>query len=178
MSLDTGSQTALRRSERLPWKRPKGLTPVLKRWRGDSRVADNIVFDSVLPAQGARMGALPERLESGVAEALRGRGITELYAHQIEAFERAWRGENVVIATPTASGKSLCYNIPVLNEMAQNNEARALYLFPTKALSRDQEQGLRSLMSDAGLAHGAMTYASLAGATAWAASSAAEATNG
>ncbi len=158
MSLVTGSPTALRRSERLPWKRPKGLTPVLKRWRGDSRVADNIVFDSVLPAQGARMGALPERLEPGVAEALRGRGITELYAHQSEAFERAWRGENVVIATPTASGKSLCYNIPVLNEMAQNEQARALYLFPTKALSRDQEQGLRSLMSDAGLAHGAMTY--------------------
>ena len=68
------------------------------------------------------------------------------------------KGENVVVATPTASGKSVCFNLPVLDALSKNRSARALYLFPTKALSRDQEEALRKLMGEAGMSHGAITY--------------------
>jgi DEAD/DEAH box helicase domain-containing protein len=104
------------------------------------------------------MVAVPSELAPGVAEALAKRGVTALYDHQAEAYALAKSGRDVVIATPTASGKSLCYNLPVLDALCADPEARALYLFPTKALSRDQEDALRLLMRDAGLTHGAITY--------------------
>jgi DEAD/DEAH box helicase domain-containing protein len=93
-----------------------------------------------------------------VRRALRSRGIQELYGHQARAFELAAGGKHVVVATPTASGKSLCYNLPVLHALAADPTATALYLFPTKALSRDQEEALRAFMRDAELSIGAITY--------------------
>src|SRR5207253_1759473 len=70
--------------------------------------------------------------------ALRARGISQLYTHQGEAIEYALAGRHVVVITPTASGKTLCYNAPVLNSILQDPTSRALYLFPTKALAQDQ----------------------------------------
>jgi superfamily II DNA helicase RecQ len=64
--------------------------------------------------------------------------MERLYTHQAEAFEAAWAGRDVVVVTPTASGKTLCYNLPVLGAILENPDARALYLFPTKALAQDQ----------------------------------------
>jgi DEAD/DEAH box helicase domain-containing protein len=93
-----------------------------------------------------------------VRAALESRGIEQLYTHQARAFELASAGRDIVVATPTASGKSLCYNLPVLECLSEEPEARALYMFPTKALSRDQEEGLRGLLGDVGLPHGAVTY--------------------
>lgn len=84
--------------------------------------------------------------------------MTQIYVHQAEAYARARAGRDWVVATPTASGKSLCYNLPILETLETQPEARALYLFPTKALSRDQEDGLRGLMKAAGLRQGAITY--------------------
>ncbi len=79
------------------------------------------------------------------------RGIQQLYSHQSEAIERALQRENIIVVTPTASGKTLCYNLPVLNHLVtENPEARALYLFPTKALSQDQLLELRELSSGLG----------------------------
>ena len=101
---------------------------------------------------------MPSNLASGVTQALHQRGIRELYSHQARAFDLASRGKHVVVATPTASGKSLCYNLPILQALASDPSATALYLFPTKALSRDQEEALRGLMRDAGLSVGAITY--------------------
>ena len=75
------------------------------------------------------------------------RGIRQLYFHQLEVWERIGGGENVVIPTPTASGKTLCYNLPVLNALTQDPETCALYLFPTKALSEDQLDELQGLIS-------------------------------
>ena len=97
-------------------------------------------------------------LHKQILEALKSRGINSLYSHQLEAFKLASVGKDIVVATPTASGKSLCYNLPVLNMLASHAEGRALYLFPTKALSRDQEESLRGLLKDANLSHGAVTF--------------------
>ena len=90
--------------------------------------------------------------------ALAHRGVSSLYSHQQEAIEHALAGRDVVIATPTASGKSLCFHVPVLEALCRDPGARALYLFPTKALSRDQEAGVRAMMREAGLSQGAITY--------------------
>ena len=155
MGLDTG---AFGQRPRAPWAAPKGLDAVLKRWRGDSGVQRNVVLDEVLPATDPRYAELPGGLAERVADALHNRQIHRLYAHQAQAYELASNGKHVVIATPTASGKSLCYNLPVLDRLAAEPEARALYLFPTKALSRDQEEALRGLMQEAHLEHGAITY--------------------
>ncbi len=80
----------------------------------------------------------PSWIDDRVKRAYASRGIEKLYVHQAQACEAVSRGEDVVVVTPTASGKTLCYNVPVLNTLAKNPEARALYLFPTKALSQDQ----------------------------------------
>jgi DEAD/DEAH box helicase domain-containing protein len=106
----------------------------------------------------ASIGEMPSGLAPGVERALHQRGICELYSHQARAFELASKGKHVVVATPTASGKSLCYNLPILQALASDPTATALYLFPTKALSRDQEEALRGLMREADLNVGAITY--------------------
>ncbi|MET0344178.1 MAG: DEAD/DEAH box helicase [Polyangiales bacterium] len=118
----------------------------------------SFVLDHTVPPRDARYAPIPEGLHPGVVDALRQRGISQLYAHQAESFALATAGRDLVVSTPTASGKSLCYNLPVLDALARDPSARALYLFPTKALSRDQEEALRALMREAGVDHGAVTY--------------------
>jgi len=90
------------------------------------------------PAREARLAPFPDFLPARLVEILRARGIESLYSHQAVAAKLAQEGKNVVVVTPTASGKTLCYNLPILAALAQNPEARALYLFPTKALAQDQ----------------------------------------
>ncbi|MEZ4247440.1 MAG: DEAD/DEAH box helicase [Polyangiales bacterium] len=143
---------------KLPWTPAlRGLEEVVAHWE-EQGVARDIVLDETLPPRPAHTVAFPDDLSVGVRRALLGRGITELYAHQARARELGRAGRSFVVATPTASGKSLCYNLPILEQLAEDPDARALYLFPTKALSRDQEVALRKLMSEAGLPHGAITF--------------------
>src|SRR5262245_37346150 len=87
----------------------------------------------------------PSALEPAIVEALKSRGVTQLYSHQARAIEIAAKGEHLVVVTPTASGKTLCYNLPVLQALVQAPEARVLYLFPTKALAQDQLAELTEL---------------------------------
>ncbi len=87
----------------------------------------------------------PSSLDPRIADALRGRGIAELYSHQAKAWELVDKGEHVVVVTPTASGKTLCYNLPVLQMLLAQPDARVLYLFPTKALAQDQLAELEEL---------------------------------
>jgi len=91
-----------------------------------------------LPATEAEYRPLPEAVDPRLGRALAARGITQIYSHQAEAIEHALAGRNVVVVTPTASGKTLCYNAPVLSTILQDRSSRALYLFPTKALAQDQ----------------------------------------
>lgn len=146
------------RRQAAPWVSDRGLTPVLDRWVKDPDLAPHVVVDAELPGRVARTVPIPDAIAPAVRYALKARGITALFSHQAAAYEHVRDGRDVVVATPTASGKSLAYNLPVLDVLARQPQARSIYLFPTKALSRDQEESLRGLMSDAGLDHGAITY--------------------
>ncbi len=91
-----------------------------------------------LAPQAAIYAPFPDSLDPRVRQAYASRGIDELYSHQAEAVEHVLHGRNVVVVTPTASGKTLCYNVPVLDAILKDPASRALYLFPTKALAQDQ----------------------------------------
>ena len=111
-----------------------------------------------LPARLAETVAIPDSVERSLADALRTRGIRELYTHQGEAFDAVQAGENVVVVTPTASGKTLCYNLPVLNKLLSDRGARAFYLFPTKALAEDQLHEFQAAVETMGSDIRAFTY--------------------
>ncbi len=140
-----------------PWKLERGIPPVLSRWLASSVVKPCLCTDETLPGVGAAYAAIP-LLSAPTRRALAGRGIERLYSHQTRAIQAALAGRHVIVATPTASGKSLCFHLPVLEALAKDPDARALYLFPTKALARDQEAGLRELLAAAGLEAGAVVY--------------------
>jgi DEAD/DEAH box helicase domain-containing protein len=145
-------------SGRIPWSNPRGIDPVLTRWLESDYVKPCLAADETLGARVASYAPLPASLSPALAHALRARGIDKLYAHQSRAFEAARSKRSFVVATPTASGKSLCFHLPVLQALLDDPDARAIYLFPTKALARDQEAGLRELMEAAGVASGAVVY--------------------
>ena len=107
--------------------------------------APHIVVNRLLPAEEGSFAPFPADLDRRLAEALGRRGIGKLYTHQAEVWERVQAGKNVVVVTPTASGKTLCYNLPCLHALLQDESARCLYLFPTKALSQDQQSELNEL---------------------------------
>jgi DEAD/DEAH box helicase domain-containing protein len=107
----------------------------------------DVTLDHVIPARGAELAPLPGDLRPELAAALAGRGIERLYRHQAETYEHVRAGRHVVVVTPTASGKTLCYNLPVLQRLLERPASRALYLFPTKALAQDQLAELGALTS-------------------------------
>jgi DEAD/DEAH box helicase domain-containing protein len=96
---------------------------------------DELAYRGDEPARDARLAPLPAELDPRVREAI---GVGELYAHQLEAWGAAARGEHIVVTTGTASGKTLAFNLPVLDAIARTPKTRALYLYPTKALAQDQ----------------------------------------
>ncbi|OYD09861.1 DEAD/DEAH box helicase [Paludifilum halophilum] len=108
----------------------------------------NVTNWEVIPARPARYASFPEELHPDLVKNLRDRGIEALYTHQAEAVEKVLKGENVVTVTPTASGKTLCYNLPVLHTLLNEPAARALYIFPTKALAYDQLSELNWWMEE------------------------------
>ncbi len=93
----------------------------------------------------ARYEPFPDALDPRLRAALDRRGLRQLYSHQAEAYQRVIAGEHIVVTTPTASGKTLCYNLPVLDAILKDTATRALYLFPTKALAQDQMAELHEL---------------------------------
>ena len=101
----------------------------------------------MIPAAAANFVALPADLRPELVAALARRGVERLYSHQAEAYDAVRRGRHLVVVTPTASGKTLCYNLPVLQRLLENPEKRALYIYPTKALAQDQLAELGALKS-------------------------------
>src|SRR5499425_679255 len=97
------------------------------------------------PARSAVYAPFPPTMDPRIVDALRARGIEQLYSHQARAWDLVEKGAHVVVVTPTASGKTLCYNLPVLQALLAQPDARALYLFPTKALAQDQLAELEQL---------------------------------
>ncbi|PKO21533.1 MAG: DEAD/DEAH box helicase [Chloroflexi bacterium HGW-Chloroflexi-1] len=125
---------------------PDAFLDDLRRERG---YAGQLVYVQTIPARKPRYGRLRQRLSPPVAAALRAAGVEQLYTHQAEAINAALAGQNVVVATSTASGKTLCFNVPVLEALARDPLARALYIYPTKALAQDQLGKWRGLAAGA-----------------------------
>jgi DEAD/DEAH box helicase domain-containing protein len=121
------------------------------------RYAGRITGGVVLPEHAAQLLPLPGELDPRLAAALRTRGIQQLYSHQRAAWDAVTSGRHTVVVTPTASGKTLCYNLPVL-QAALADRAKALYLFPTKALSQDQVAELMELNEAGNLGVRAFTF--------------------
>ena len=110
------------------------------------------------PPQEAEIVDFPPEIHPRLLEVLRAKGYEGLYCHQREAWNAAAAGQNTVVVTPTASGKTLCYNLPVLDLILKDPDARALYLFPTKALAQDQLAELYSVIESLGADIGTFTY--------------------
>ena len=134
------------------------LAQVLDQLLSDEELGPNFAAWRQLPATAPSFVPFPDRLDERLRDALGRRGITNLYSHQAEAVGAVLAGANVAIVTPTASGKTLCYNLPVLQTILQDPEARALYLFPTKALAQDQLDELHGLIAELGADIKTYTY--------------------
>jgi len=119
---------------------------LLKSWK-NSTVFENITHWEVIPPTPARLYEIPNSLNSRLKSALSNSGIFSLYSHQKVAIEKIHRGQNVIISTGTASGKTLCYNLPILNSILEKPETTALYIFPTKALTSDQFSKIKSVIT-------------------------------
>ncbi|MGH2451271.1 MAG: DEAD/DEAH box helicase, partial [Candidatus Limnocylindria bacterium] len=111
-----------------------------------------------LPARPGRYAPVPDWLDGRIANALRRRGIERIYSHQAAALEAARSGRHVAVVTPTASGKTLCYDLPVLDAVAKDPSARALYIFPTKALAQDQLAEIERLAGEVDIELKTYTY--------------------
>lgn len=121
-------------------------------------ISRNITHWRTIPPREAVYAPFPGMIHPKLREALQERGISGLYRHQADAFQAALEGHHVVAVTPTASGKTFCYNLPVLNRILQDDSSRALYLFPTKALAQDQVAELKSLVDSMEVDLKAHTY--------------------
>ncbi|MDD5067789.1 MAG: DEAD/DEAH box helicase [bacterium] len=106
---------------------------------------NRITFVKKIPEKEAQYADFPAGLAEDLKAALEERGIRKLYTHQAQAYDLVRNGRNTVIVTPTASGKTLCYNLPVLNDLIQNPDLKAMYIFPTKALAQDQADEVNDL---------------------------------
>jgi DEAD/DEAH box helicase domain-containing protein len=122
------------------------LSALLRSWRSEPTIAGNIEVWHSTPPRPAQLVPLPDDLHPHLATALKRRGIHSLFTHQFSAWQLAREGKSIVVVTGTASGKTLCYNLPVLNRLLQDSQARALYLFPTRALAQDQHSALSELL--------------------------------
>lgn len=134
------------------------LPALLDHLRANRDFVANVVAWERIPARPGRYAPLPDSVAPRLAAALRERDIDQLYSHQAAAIEAVERGQNVVVATATASGKSLVYTLPVLSRLAADPAARALYLFPTKALAHDQEAETAAIIAAARLPVAVHTY--------------------
>ncbi len=121
------------------------VTQVLDTFAARDRDGETLTAVRHYPAREAQWAEFPEWVHADLRAAYNAKGIRQLYTHQAAAAEAVHAGKNVVIVTPTASGKTLCYNLPVLDAILANDDTRALYLFPTKALAQDQLAELHDL---------------------------------
>lgn len=146
-------------SARMDLARSPNLDVILARFEALRRQEDSPV--RAIHHRPARLGSyrnLPESIQPELRKVLATRGIEQLYSHQEEAFGFVSQNRNTVIVTPTASGKTLCYNLPVLDLLMREPGARAMYLFPTKALAEDQLHEFHAIVEEMGSSIRAFTY--------------------
>ncbi len=138
--------------------RPPTADAAIESLLADPAIEPLIAAHRILEPQPPRYAPWPRAIDPRLVAALHGRGVEALYTHQAAAFESARAGHNVCVVTPTATGKTLCYNLPVLDAIARDEATRALYLFPTKALAADQLAELRALADISEIALKTSTY--------------------
>jgi DEAD/DEAH box helicase domain-containing protein len=136
----------------------KNLQEMLRFLKEDSAFKDQIRHWQTIKGRPSQTVSLPDCIHDKIKNALKQRGIETLYTHQGTAFRYAMEGRSFVAVTPTASGKTLCYNLPVLQSIMENPEARALYMFPTKALAQDQKSEVNEIIEEAGIPINSYTY--------------------
>lgn len=133
-------------NEPCPQPGAAGIRSLIDQWQQDPGFRENVAYWQVTSAREPVSAPIPAWLDPRLRLALESQGVSQLYSHQAEALERARNGQNLVIATGTASGKTLCYNLPAVQQALTKPNARALYLFPTKALTQDQFTSLNQLL--------------------------------
>jgi DEAD/DEAH box helicase domain-containing protein len=139
-------------------KLKKNLQEILVELKINDNFKENIVTWQTIEEKPAQTVSLPQDLHQAIKEALTSKGIENLYTHQKSAYEKIMNGNSIVAVTPTASGKTLCYNLPVLQTILTNPSARALYMFPTKALAQDQKSEINEIIQAAGVDINSYTY--------------------
>jgi DEAD/DEAH box helicase domain-containing protein len=122
------------------------LPALLSRWRAEPSIAENIIVWEIIPSQAAKTLPFPDDLHPALLTAMRSHGLRSLYTHQGQAWREVSDGRNIVLSTGTASGKSLAYNLPVIDRLLKSPKTRALYIFPTKALAQDQLASLHEMV--------------------------------
>jgi DEAD/DEAH box helicase domain-containing protein len=137
---------------------PAAADDVLADLLSEPSMARGVVHHETIPARPAIFGDFPAWLDPRIVAGLAARGVERPYLHQAEAIEAVHAGEDVVVVTPTASGKTLCYTLPVLQAIADDPSARALFLFPTKALGQDQVTEFGELSAAIGMTISTSTY--------------------
>lgn len=148
-----------KKSESLSLARRAGLDAAIARLQASMQEPDSpIRAIRHQPASEGQFADIPATVPPDLAKVLNERGIARLYTHQAECYQSLTDGRNVVVVTPTASGKTLCYNLPVLDRILREPEARAMYLFPTKALSEDQLHEFHGIVEAMGSGIRAFTY--------------------
>ena len=124
----------------------KDMEKLVEELKRDARFMDQVTHWHTVPARPGSYAPFPGDIAPRLRTLLEKRGLRELYSHQLEAYRQVRSGKNVVVVTPTASGKTLSYNLPVVQTLLEHPESRALYLFPTKALSQDQQAELNEVV--------------------------------
>jgi DEAD/DEAH box helicase domain-containing protein len=122
------------------------MAEMIDHLRQTPEIMSQVTYWHTIPPRDPKLADCPDSLHEGIRAALQYKNIRSLYTHQAQSFEEAMKGNHVVTVTPTASGKTLCYNLPVLQRILENDSARALYLFPTKALAQDQVAELQEMV--------------------------------
>lgn len=138
--------------------RHRSLRKVVDGLLGNPRTGSCVTHHATIGAVEARYEDFPDWVQPSLRHALERNGMKRLYRHQRLAVDAVRRGEDLCVVTPTASGKTLCYNLPVLQRVLEKPETRAFYLFPTKALSQDQVAGLQEVIDSLGVPVRTYTY--------------------
>lgn len=136
----------------------KSLQEIMHELKLTDHFNKNVVHWHTIEEKEAIMDELPSDIHPALKKALQNRGITTLYTHQKSAYDIALEGKSLVAVTPTASGKTLCYNLPVLQSVIHDPNTRALYIFPTKALAQDQKSEINEIIGESGLTINSYTY--------------------
>ena len=134
------------------------LQQLIEHFKTDEDFNKQIVHWHTIDEKPAQLVDLPYEIDDRIRKALNKRGVEKLYTHQKSAFQLAMEGRSFTAVTPTASGKTLCYNLPVLQTIMDNPDSRALYIFPTKALAQDQKSELNEIITEAEVSINSYTY--------------------